>query len=63
MWKIIIKKEMTYDEDLLPIVSPGEYNYTEDGINGWPMVEINGEWWDWAAEPNSEYWEVIWEAD
>lgn len=59
MSKILIKKEMTYDEDLLPVILPGIYNYVDDGINEWPMVEINGEWWDWAADPYNEMWEVI----
>lgn len=59
MAKILIKQDVKYDEDLLPIIKAGEYEYEEDGVNSWPMIRVNGEWWDWAADSDNTIWELV----
>ena len=47
-----MKKRITevihYDDET--IIHPGEYEYEENGINGWPMILVNNEWLDWCEE-------------
>lgn len=51
--KIRIKQEMMLDENLK--LMPGEiYPIIWDGINGWPMLKVNGEWWDIAIESEEQ---------
>lgn len=59
MTKILIKQNIRYDEDLLPIIEAGQYDYDEHGVNGWPMIKVNDEWWDWAADPDDKIWELV----
>lgn len=44
MTKMIVLKPIEYDEEIT--IQPGEYEYTEDGVNAWPMIKVNGEWLD-----------------
>ena len=46
---ITVTKGFEYDEELF--VEPGEYEYIENGVNGYPMINVNGEWLD-ICNPN-----------
>lgn len=60
MQKILIKKPMKYDEDLLPIINQGVYDFDPTpGPTGWPMIRVNDFWWDWAADEDDQYWELV----
>ncbi len=41
---IIIAEGFEYDEETF--VYAGEYEYCDEGINGYPMILVNGEWLD-----------------
>lgn len=75
MAKMIIKKDTWYfggqenpvyflggyeDEDEEDIfIRKGSYECIEDGVNGYPMIKVNGEWLDWAADEDDESWKII----
>lgn len=42
--KVIINEGFEYDEDLF--VENGEYDFIEEGYNGYPMILVNDEWLD-----------------
>lgn len=45
--KIAVLEGFEYDEDLF--IEEGVYDFVEDGVNGYPMILVNDEWFDLAA--------------
>lgn len=55
--KVKVIKSFLYDEDL--VITKGVYNWKETGVNGYPMIEVNGEWLDIAFDEPEEMEEYI----
>ena len=51
--KIVIAQGFEYDEETF--VEAGTYDFVEEGINGYPMILVNGEWLD-LTDFDSIYW-------
>jgi hypothetical protein len=42
--KIKFNEAIEYDEEIT--IECGEYEYAEEGINGYPMILVNNQWLD-----------------